>query len=92
MSRSDVQPHDGGEQQYRPERPSLHPIARSGLGVLGHSSTSKKPITELRELRLMRVEHERARLREFDLQHAALALALHDGVRVLPVIPVPVAW
>src|ERR687894_711527 len=41
---------------------------------------------EVRELGLVRVEHEPAGVVELDLEHAALALAEHHGVGVLPVV------
>src|SRR4029079_8513213 len=44
---------------------------------------------EVGELRLVRVEHEPAGVREVDLQHAPLSLALDDGVGVLPVVARP---
>src|SRR6478735_798102 len=84
------------QRRQRPRReagPARTPRAASATSSL--ASRRRRPSirhveeahpAEFRELGLVRVEHERPGVRELDLEHAALALALHHRVGVLPVL------
>ena len=68
----------------RPQAPPELARGRADLHYVLHLEVAHP--AELGELRLVGVEHERARVGEADLEDTALALALHDGVGVLPVV------
>src|SRR4249920_1141461 len=72
----------GTTAQSRQERPGSSSLRRPPSVV-----DLKEPHpAELGELGLVCVEHVQAGSRELDLEHTSLPLALHDRVRVLPVL------
>ena len=74
----------GAERPEAPAQPAR--VAASARAPPSVDHVEEAHPAELGELRLVRVEHEQAGVRELDLDHAALALALHHRVRVLPVL------
>src|SRR5690606_32424398 len=76
----------GSGAARRSPRPTATCARASGIGVLAHVQDAHP--AELRELALVRVEHERPRMMVRELEHRALALAEHDGVRPLVALQV----
>src|SRR5690606_12198163 len=71
----------GSGAARRSPRPTTACARASDIGTLAHIQDAHP--AQLRELALVRVEHERPRVIVRELEHRALALAEHDGVRPL---------